>query len=74
MSYAEDQHYYSRVFQRTDQAVISDTVLPESAQGALKSCSDLSRIVQFLDALAEKIQNSIGNRPVELTQLFQRGW
>ena len=62
------------MFEGADQAIISDAVFPKPAQGALKSCSELSRIFQFFYALAEKIQNSIRYGFVEFAQLLQRCW
>ncbi len=71
---AEDEHNKPSVFEGTDQAIIAYAVFPKPAQCTLKSCSELTRVVQFLDALAEKIQNSSCDRFVEFAQLFQRSW
>jgi hypothetical protein len=62
MSDTKDEHEKSHVFQGADYAVISNPVLPQSAQGALKPCSYLSWIVQLFDAVAEKIEDSSRDR------------
>jgi hypothetical protein len=62
----ENQHYESIIFQRANQAVISDAVFPELAQGTLKSLADLTGIVELFHSLAEKIQDPTGHRFVEL--------
>jgi len=55
MADAEDQHYEPVVFEGANYSVISNAVFPQSAQSALKTCSDLSWMVQSCDALAEKL-------------------
>ena len=71
---AENKHHEPVVLERADDAVGANSVFPELAERALQSCSDLSRILQFFDALVEKIQNSARDWLVKFVQLFQRGW
>ena len=54
VSDAQNEYYKPIVFEGTDKPVVSDTVFPELAQGALEPLADLLWVIESPDSLVEK--------------------
>jgi hypothetical protein len=66
MADTENQYHKPVVLQGANKAIISYAVFPEFAQSTLQSLANLTGIVELLHSLAEKIEDPVGNRFVEL--------
>jgi hypothetical protein len=71
---AENKHNQTIIFQRTDEAVISDAVFPELAESPLQSFSDFSRVVEWGDPLVEKFENAVRYGFIKLVEFSLCRW
>jgi len=67
MADTENQDYEPVVFERANDAVISDAIFPEFAQSAVQSLANLTGIVELLHSRAKKIEDPAVDRFVELS-------
>jgi hypothetical protein len=72
MADANDDDDQPVVLEGTDQAVVSDTVLPELPQGATKALADSRGIIECRYSLVKELEDAIRYRFVELFQFPTR--
>jgi hypothetical protein len=70
--YAQNEYYEPIMLERTDEAVVTDTVLPELAQRTLESFADLLWVIEFPDPLVEKFENAASDRFIQLIEFSLR--
>jgi hypothetical protein len=70
---AENEYHQPIMLQGTDEAIVSDAVLPETAQRALKPFPNLSRVIELGNSFVEKLRNAAGDGLVQSVEFFLRG-
>jgi hypothetical protein len=71
---AENKDYKFVVLKRADDAIVSHTVFPELAEGALQAFSDSAGIVEFGDSIVKKFRDTSSDGSVQLVKFPLSGW
>jgi hypothetical protein len=59
---AQNEYYEPIMLERTDEAVVTDTVFPELAQRAFEYLPNLARVVEFGDPLVKELRDTTSDR------------
>ena len=71
---AQNEYHQSIMLQRTDEAIVSDTVFPELAQCRSQAFADLTRVIELGNSFVQKLRDPAGDGLVETVEFFLSGW